>query len=122
LPTREGWLYEGWLYEGWLYEGWLYEGWLYLARVKDLFSRRIIGWALDDNMDDNMEATLVAMAWQRALQTRGFVSTQGPELYHSDQGSQYAGTLFQELLKRSGTQPSMSGKGRVPPGRIWITP
>jgi len=94
------------------------EGWLYLATVKDLFSRRIIGWAVDDNM----EATLVAVAWQRALQTRGFVSTQGPELYHSDQGSQYAGTLFQELLKRSGTQPSMSGKGRVPPGRTWITP
>ncbi len=66
-----------------------------------------IGWAVDDNR----EATLVATAWQRALKTRGFRSGQGPELYHSDRGSQYAGTLFQELLKRSGTQPSMSRKG-----------
>jgi len=82
-------------------------GWVYLATVKDLFSRRIVGWALDDSL----EASLVATAWQRALKTRGFVTQQGPELYHSDRGSQYCGTLFQELLKCSGTQPSMSGKG-----------
>ena len=66
------------------------EGWLYLATVKDLFSRRVIGWAVDDSL----EATLLATAWQRALHTRGFVLHQGPELYHSDRGSQYCGTLF----------------------------
>ncbi len=51
-------------------------GWVYLATVKDLFSRRIVGWALDDSL----EANLVATAWQRALKTRGFVTQQGPEL------------------------------------------
>lgn len=42
------------------------QGWIYLTTVKDLFSRRIVGWAVDDSL----EATLVATAWQRALQTR----------------------------------------------------
>ena len=82
-------------------------GWVYLATVKDLFSRRILGWAVDDSL----EATLVATAWHRALKTRGFTACQGPVLYHSDRGSQYCGTLFQDLLKHSGTKPSMSGKG-----------
>lgn len=83
------------------------EGWLYLATVKDLFSRRIVGWAVDDSVD----AGLVARAWRRALCARGFSSQQGPELYHSDRGSQYCSTLFQSLLSSSGTQPSMSRKG-----------
>jgi putative transposase len=79
---------------------------MYLAAVKDLFSRRIVGWAIDDTL----ESSLVIAAWQRALTVRGFSSQEGPQLYHSDRGSQYAGTLFQELLQRSGTQSSMSGK------------
>lgn len=83
------------------------EGWLYLAMVKDLFSRRIVGWALGETL----ESTLVETAWQRALQTRGFAPHQGPELYHSDRGSQYASRLFQNLLSCSGTLASMSGAG-----------
>jgi putative transposase len=83
------------------------EGWLYLATVKDLFSRRILGWALQDTL----ETTLVTTAWQQALKTRAYARQQGPELYHSDQGSQYASGLFQELLACSGTQASMSRKG-----------
>ena len=82
-------------------------GWVYLATVKDIFSRRILGWALDDSL----EATLVAAAWQRALRTRGFAACQGPILYHSDRGSQYCGTLFQDLRRCSGTQASIRGKG-----------
>ena len=66
-----------------------------------------------------MEADLVVTAWQRALCTRGFGAeskspgskSQGPELYHSDRGSQYAGFWFQGLLAQSETQASMSGKG-----------
>ena len=76
------------------------QGWVYLATVKDIFSRPILGWALDDSL----EATLVAAAWQRALRTRGFAACQGPILYPSDRGSQYCGTLFQDLLRCSGTQ------------------
>lgn len=85
-----------------------HEGWLYLAIVKDVFSRRILGWSIDCTL----EAGLVVRAWQRALTTRGFSSEQGPELYHSDRGSQYCGRWFQSLLAQSGTQPSMSGKGQ----------
>lgn len=84
------------------------EGWLYLATVKDVFSRRIVGWSLGETL----EATLVEAAWKRALHTRGFAPHQGPELYHSDQGSQYASYRFQELLLTSGTQASMSRKGQ----------
>jgi putative transposase len=84
------------------------EGWLYLATVKDLFSRRILGWALQDTL----ETTLVTTAWQRALKTRGYEPHQGPELYHSDRGSQYASELFQQLLALSGTQSSMSRRGK----------
>ncbi len=52
-------------------------GWVYLAMVKELFSRRIMGWAVEDTL----EATLVATAWQRAMETRGFAAGEGPELY-----------------------------------------
>lgn len=83
------------------------EGWLYLATIQDLFSRRIIGWSLHETL----EATLVEQAWRRALQTRGFSSGQGPHLYHSDRGSQYASDLFQQQLEQAGTQCSMSEKG-----------
>jgi transposase InsO family protein len=83
------------------------EGWLYLATVKDVFSRRILGWAIRENLG----VELVTAAWQGALHTRGLPVGQGPQLYHSDRGSQYASTIFQELLFRSGTQPSMSRKG-----------
>lgn len=93
-------------------------GWVYLAMVKDLFSRRIVGWAVDDTL----EATLVATAWYRAMETRGFGAGEGPELYHSDRGSQYCSELFQKLLETSGTQPSMSAKGECldnAAGALW---
>ena len=83
------------------------EGWQYLAIIQDLFSRRVIGWA----MSDTLETRLVEQAWQQALRTRGFVPGQGPHLYHSDRGSQYASHLFQEVLARARTQCSMSEKG-----------
>jgi transposase InsO family protein len=82
------------------------EGWLYLATVKDVFSRRVLGWA----MHESLGVELVTSAWKRALHTRGFASNQGPQLYHSDRGSQYASHVFQELLFCSGTQASMSRK------------
>lgn len=83
------------------------EGWLYLATVKDVFSRRVLGWALGETL----EATLVEAAWKRALHTPGFAPHQGPDLYHSDRGSQYASYRFQDLWARSGTQASMSRSG-----------
>jgi len=83
------------------------EGWQYLAIIEDLFSRRIIGWA----MSDTLETRLVEQAWQQAIRARGFGPGQGPHLYHSDRGSQYASHLFQTVLADSGAQCSMSDKG-----------
>jgi len=80
------------------------EGWLYLAAVMDLYSRRIVGWA----MDANLEATLVEDALKMAIHQR----RPGSDLlHHSDRGSQYACNDYQDLLKSHGILPSMSRTG-----------
>jgi putative transposase len=79
-------------------------GWLYLAVVMDLFSRKIIGWA----MAPSMPTTLVTTALEMALAQRG--PTTGL-LIHSDQGSQYASESYRALLRRHGLRASMSRKG-----------
>ena len=80
------------------------EGWLYLATVLDLYSRRIVGWA----MSDSLHRQLVIEALLMAVQTR-----QPPPglLHHSDRGSQYASDEYQALLTKFGMQASMSRKG-----------
>jgi putative transposase len=80
------------------------EGWLYLAGVMDRYSRRIVGWAMDQNIDTR----LVLAAWEMA-QTQ---CQPAPELvFHSDRGSQYASGEFRQALTTSQTQASMSRKG-----------
>lgn len=83
---------------------WTGEGWLYLAVVLDLFSRRVVGWSMDSDLDHS----LVVRALRTALQSR---SPQGGLLHHSDRGSQYACAEYQHLLKRHGIVSSMSRKG-----------
>lgn len=79
-------------------------GWLYLAIVLDLFSRKVVGWA----MAPTMPAELVCTALQMAIQQRG----PAPGLIvHSDRGSQYASEQYQALLARHGFVCSMSRKG-----------
>lgn len=83
---------------------WTKEGWLYLAVVLDLFSRKVVGWA----MDQSMERGLVIRALQMALLARK------PEkglLHHSDRGSQYASNDYQRLLENHHINCSMSRKG-----------
>lgn len=83
---------------------WTREGWLYLAVVLDLFSRRIVGWAMSHHLGQN----LVLNAFQQALWRR----KPGPGvLFHSDQGVQYACKAFCNLLKQHNFIQSMSGKG-----------
>lgn len=79
-------------------------GWMYLAAVMDLYSRRIVGWA----MDCAMPAELVCQALQMAIASR-----QPPHglLVHSDRGSQYASAEHLQLLQRHGLAASMSRKG-----------
>ncbi len=82
------------------------EGWLYLATTLDLYSRKIVGWA----MDERMQKSLVVRALHMALNHRR------PDpllrlMHHSDRGSQYASKLFQKLLKTNNIRCSMSRKG-----------
>ena len=80
------------------------EGWLYLAVVLDLFSRRVVGWAMDEHMEDS----LVQQAWNMAVTQR---HPSADLLHHSDQGSQYTSDLFQHALAVYHCQVSMSRVG-----------
>lgn len=79
-------------------------GWLYLAVVMDLFSRKIVGWA----MAPTMPAELVCAALQMAITQR---KPSADTIVHSDRGSQYASEVHRALLTRHGLQMSMSRKG-----------
>jgi transposase InsO family protein len=80
------------------------EGWLYLAGVLDLYSRRLIGWA----MGATMETTLPLAALNMALRQRQPV---GQVLHHSDRGSQYASAAYRQALADNACTASMSRKG-----------
>ena len=80
------------------------EGWLYLAVVLDLFSRKVIGWAMSKTMD----TALVEMALRMALLGRH--PTAGL-LHHSDQGSQYTSAAYRNCLNAASVRLSMSGVG-----------
>jgi len=80
------------------------EGWLYLAAILDLYSRKIVGWA----MTERLGTALVAAALSMALLHR-----QPPAklLFHSDRGVQYASGDFRHALQAAKLVPSMSRKG-----------
>ena len=80
------------------------EGWLYLASILDLFSRKVVGWA----MADHMEASLVEEALKMALQQR---QQEAGLLHHSDQGRQYTSLAYQVRLANAHCQVSMSRVG-----------
>ena len=77
------------------------EGWLYLAAVEDLYSRRVVGWAMDEHMESRWVVDALAMAVQRRLPDEGLLA-------HSDRGSQYASEHYQRLLAKHGITCSMS--------------
>lgn len=83
---------------------WTGSGWTYLAVIVDLFSRRVVGWALDDNM----RAKLVLKALEKAV---GLRQLERGLIFHSDRGSQYASAAYQKALAAAGITPSMSRKG-----------
>ena len=83
---------------------WTGEGWLYLAVILDLFSRTVVGWAMDRRMTRHLVMNAFTMALKRRHPARGLI-------HHSDRGSQYASGDFQELLNKHGIRCSMSRKG-----------
>ncbi|WP_152451752.1 IS3 family transposase [Microbulbifer sp. THAF38] len=83
---------------------WTAQGWLYLAVVIDLYSRRIVGWHLDRQMETALVSRALMMAVNLRTPPKGL-------LHHSDRGSQYASHTYQAQLKQHGMVCSMSRKG-----------
>ncbi len=80
------------------------EGWLYLAAVMDLYSRRIVGWSLQERMTTDLTVDALNTAIVRRQPDPGL-------LHHSDQGSQYASYEYQTMLRTHGIICSMSRRG-----------
>jgi putative transposase len=79
------------------------EGWLYLSTVMDLYSRRIVGWAMRDHLRTELPLTALRMA----------ISAQRPGaglIHHSDRGVQYASHDYRAALAAAGITASMSRK------------
>jgi len=80
------------------------EGWLYLAAIIDLFSRKVVGWALGDRMTKQLVINAMNQAISLEKSSEGLI-------FHSDRGSQYASYDYQDLLEEHGIRQSMSAKG-----------
>jgi putative transposase len=79
-------------------------GWLYVAVLLDLYSRRVIGWAMGSKPDQQLTLDTLAMAVRQRCIRPGLV-------HHSDQGAQYSCVAYQRQLTALGLTPSMSRKG-----------
>jgi len=80
------------------------EGWLYLAAIMDLFSRRIVGWAMSPRMTSDLTLRALDMAIRRCRPGAGLI-------HHSDQGSQYTDSEYQAVLAADSIVASMNGVG-----------
>jgi putative transposase len=80
------------------------EGWLYLAAIMDLFSRRIVGWAMSPRMTSALTLRALDMAIRRCRPESGLI-------HHSDQGSQYTDSEYQAVLAAHKIIASMNGVG-----------
>ena len=83
---------------------WTKGGWAYLAVILDLYSRKVVGWAMSQNLD----RSLVIAALEAALKTR---DPHDGLICHTDRGSQYASGEYQERLSKARILCSMSRKG-----------
>ena len=83
---------------------WTQQGWIYLAVVIDLYSRRVVGWAIDRRMKKALVIRALMMAVNLRKPPAGLIC-------HSDRGSQYASRDYQKLLRQHGLICSMSRKG-----------
>jgi putative transposase len=86
------------------------EGWLYLAVVLDLYTRKIVGWAMRDHMRTELTIAALTMAIHQQKPPPGLV-------HHSDRGSQYAAVDYRKVLDATGMIQSMSRKGNCWPSR-----
>ena len=80
------------------------EGWLYLAAVQDLYSRRIVGWAMAPHMRSELVVAALEMAVRRRRPPKGTI-------HHSDHGGQFIGLLFGQTCHDAGIAQSMGAVG-----------
>jgi transposase InsO family protein len=80
------------------------QGWLYLAVLVDLYSRRVVGWAMSARPDSQLVLDALTMALTHRRPAAGLI-------HHSDQGIQYTSGVYQARLRANGVVPSMSRKG-----------
>jgi putative transposase len=94
----------------------MYQGWIYLVAILDWFSRYVLAW----EVSASLEADFCVMALQRALASYG-----RPEIFNTDQGSQFTSEAFTQPLLAAGVQISMDGRGRAFDNifveRLWRT-
>jgi putative transposase len=81
-----------------------WEGWLYLVAVQDLYSRRIVGWAIGSHMRTELVTDALQMALARRRPAPGLI-------WHSDQGSQFVSLAFGQQARPAGIAQSMGSKG-----------
>ncbi len=93
----------------------LHAGWMYLVAVLDWFSRYVVSWELDQTM----EVSFVLAAVERAL------AQATPEIWNSDQGSQFTSSEYIDRLQAAQVHISMDGRGRALDNifteRLWRT-
>ena len=80
------------------------EGWLYLAAIKDMATRKIVGWSMADHLKAELCIAALVMAIQRWQPQKGLI-------LHSDRGVQYASADYHSILQRHGITQSMSRRG-----------
>ncbi|MBP2431547.1 putative transposase [Bradyrhizobium japonicum] len=80
------------------------QGWLYLAAVMDLYSRRIVGWAMAEHLRADLPLAALRMAISAQRPSAGLI-------HHSDRGVQYASADYRKLMQSAGLRASMSRKG-----------
>jgi putative transposase len=81
-----------------------WQGWLYLVAVQDLFSRRIVGWSMQDHLRTELVTYALAMALAQRRPDPGLV-------WHSDQGSQFVSLAFGQKARAAGIAQSMGSRG-----------
>ncbi len=83
---------------------WTDEGWCYLAAILDLFSRCVVGWAIDVSLSTRLPLAALDMAVKRRRPSASL-------LHHSDRGCQYTSAEYRSALAELGVEVSMSRKG-----------
>ena len=95
-------------------------GFVYLCAVLDWHSRKVIAWSLSNSLDSAFCSTFCLQALREAIEQHGV-----PEIMNTDQGCQFTGEAFIELLKQHGIRISMDGRGRALDNvfieRLWRT-